>query len=147
MAIIFEGQSKCPLCNELLNSEKEFTMFPHFSTNIKDPISVFSDAGVHVSCVNNHPLGEKALSCRDKYHASLKLIKTPGTIATLLLTSNESEPLYAFNFLTIEKTDLGQWKEKSEFIAAASAYNNDGKWESLTDFNFLDHLVREVNNK
>lgn len=37
MAIIFENESTCPLCGQVLNKEKPYFLLPPLIGNVKDP--------------------------------------------------------------------------------------------------------------
>ena len=158
MAIIFEHQSQCPICGKELNEKNQFLMFPHFISNIKDPLFLFSDSGVHLNCLNEHPLGVNALFFKEKHyvvipsinsicHIDGKSIQDPRDIFVIgMLTSDKNENLFKFNFLVLNKKNLNKWKDKDEFIKAASEYKKQNKWSSLNSFNYLDYLINEVTN-
>jgi hypothetical protein len=156
MAIVIKGLSKCPLCGEVLDDNLEFTLFPPFTSNTKEPLFLFSDNGVHIACLDKHPLKEKALFNRVKYHKNLPSvnskciidgcsIENPSDVLAIgLLTSLETEALYKFNFITINKRNLMRWQERNEFVELVLKFMYDGKWNSLTSFNYLEYLIREV---
>lgn len=150
MALIFENQSKCPVCNLVLDNSRPYTMFPPFMGNKKDPMFTFSDNGVHNDCLNKHPFGEMALLYRDKYDEDIRVLRLKtiedrkNSIPFGLLTSDSKENLSKFNFLTLSKDDLKNWEQKDEFINVATKFNREGKWEGLAEFNYLDYLINEV---
>jgi hypothetical protein len=154
--MIFENKTKCPLCGEVLSSKDELEMFPHFVGNVKDSLFIFSDTAVHLSCLNKHPLRDMVLFFKNKYNSYLplknskciidgELIKEPRDIIFFgLLTSNENEELFKFNFLLLNKKNISKWHDKDKFITTANNFNQQGKWGNLTEFNLLDFLIKEL---
>jgi hypothetical protein len=118
--------------------------------NKKDPMFIFSDNGIHNDCLNNHPFSKMALLYREKYHEDigrlrLKKIEDRKKCTPFgLLTSYPKEDLSKFNFLTLSEDDLKSWKQKDEFINIARRFIQEGKWEGLTEFNYLDYLINKV---
>lgn len=159
MAIIFENLSTCPLCGTILNDEREFMLFPHFISNIHDPMSQFSDRGIHLDCLDKHPLKQDALLFTEEYHKVLpspksrssidgKLIENPEDILIIaLLTSNREEELFKYNFLVLNKKNLSDWKERNRLIDLIHKYQEEGKWKNLSSFNYLDYLVKELSGE
>jgi len=113
-------------------------------------MSIFSDNGVHNDCLNKHPFGKMALLYREKYHEYIETLRlktiedAKKSIPFGLLTSDHKESLSKFNFLTLSKDDLKNWKQKDEFINIARKFNQEGKWEGLAEYNHLDYLINEV---
>lgn len=157
MAIIFTDVSKCPICNDILGEERKYLILPNFISNVKDLLFEFSDCGVHLSCLSEHPLkdlifffkGEldKGMSSKKvRCNISGEFINNPRDIINFgLITSDEKEKLYEFNYLVFEKKNLNKWDRKDEFSQLISEFKNDGKWESISSFNYLDYLMKEVN--
>jgi len=157
MAIVFEDHSKCPLCNKILNNAEEYILFPPFIGNKKDPLFIFSDNGVHVKCLNEHPLGKHALLYLEKYDANIQSVKSgistsgevisnpANIIAFGLLTSDATEDLFKFNYFILNKANISEWKQRDEFIRIAARFNQEGKWEGITEFNYLDYLINLLN--
>jgi hypothetical protein len=157
MAMVFSNISKCPICGEVLNENKEYTMFPPFISNIKDPMFMFGDSGIHLSCLNNHPMGKKALLFREKFHEIKPSVNSkclldgnpiidPRDIFIIgLLTSNEEEELFKYNFLVFNRKNIGKWKDRDIFLKAVARYKEENKWESFSpDYNYLDNLVNKI---
>lgn len=156
MAIVMMGASVCPLCNKIIEEHESIVMFPPFVQNVKDSFYVFNDAGVHFSCVERHILGKQALIYRDNFLFKTRpenricdiggnKIESPSDYLFFdLLTSNVSESLNKFNFITIDKRNISKWKEKDEFLNLATKFLEDDKWGNLTDFNYLNYLITEV---
>jgi len=62
-----------------------------------------------------------------------------------LLTSDRLEPLFKYNFLTLDKNNIANWKEKEHFIATVSNFIAAGKWLDLTEeYKFWDGVMREI---
>lgn len=54
--MLFQGQSECVRCKQVLGDGREFTGFPPLINNMNDALYIFSDARAHVDCINKHPL-------------------------------------------------------------------------------------------
>lgn len=112
MAIIIEKESKCPLCGNFLDDSKEYILVPPIISNIKDPLFMFSDAGIHIDCIDENGFGSKLLQHIDLYNKHFppselkcfvdgKKIDHPEDLLFFgLLSSDETEDLYRFNYLT-----------------------------------------------
>ncbi|WP_212002731.1 hypothetical protein [Chitinophaga sp. HK235] len=156
MAIVFQGLSTCPLCEEILDKRNAYTMFPPLSGNAKEALYIFSDAAVHVDCLQKHPLCGMALSVRNQVDehrpspASVclvdgKIITDPRNILVIgLLTSDPLEDLHRFNFLTLNKNNISRWAYRDEFLTATKKFISDGKWEQEGPFNYLAHIINEL---
>lgn len=79
MALIFEGGSECVICGKVLNKEKEYTGFAPLTNNTKDNLYLFSDAGMHVDCLHQHPMGQLAIFTR---RCVVKVFSLQGTGAS-----------------------------------------------------------------
>jgi len=156
MAIIFEGLSKCVLCRQTLDSINEIMAAPPLTSNTKDPLFVFSDAGMHITCLNGHPLKESLLyniQQGDKIRGAAnaicivdgKLITHPDDFLTTgMLTSDLNEPLAAFNFIILNRNNKYRWDKRNEFISLVNEFIQSGKWESFGSFNYLEYLLKEL---
>lgn len=157
MAIIFENITKCPLCNDVLNTEKEYFMTPNLTTNQLDELFLVSDVGIHTECLNRSPFKGKLIKFIGQYDSSLEKMRilankyNPREIINFnLLSSNESEPLYKYNYLVIPKQELKIWNELDDFIEHANVFLDEGKWNGLNEFNYLEYLVntiKDISNK
>lgn len=58
-----------------------------------------------------------------------------------MLSSDQNEDLSKFNFLTLNKDNIDKWNQKDAFVSTARKFNQEGKWEGLTEFNYLDYLI------
>jgi len=54
MAMVILGTTKCPICDQVFLDGSDVVAFSWFETDC-DSLRVFSDAGVHFSCLKNHP--------------------------------------------------------------------------------------------
>jgi len=156
MAILLRGKSECPLCGKII-VEEEAILYTSFTSNAKDPLFMFSDAAVHTACNRHHKLGEKAMHYSEKAMfltarvnrkcvVDQRLITDPDDhVFTCLLTSDESEELYDFNFITINRKNILRYSDRENFILAALKFNKEGKWGSISNFNFLDYLLTSFN--
>lgn len=153
MAIVFENITKCPLCNDILSTEKEYIMTPNLITNQLDEFSLLSDVGIHTECLDRSPLKSRLIKFIDQYENSLKEIRrladkyNPREIINFnLLSSNESEPLYKYNYFVIPRQNLTEWNEYEDFIEHANAFLSEGKWKGVNGFNYLEYLLNTVKN-
>ncbi|MBS0031979.1 hypothetical protein ACTJJ0_33405 [Chitinophaga sp. 22321] len=151
MAIIFLNQSECALCGDILRDSSDLQMFPPLTNNMKDPLFIFSDAGVHASCLDKHSLKEEVMHyvdlqtdtfMRKTCHVSGEQINDVNDfISTGLLTSNKQEPLHQFNFLQMKKSQLHNWKERALFLETAAAFIAAGKWDGFMGYNGLQICI------
>nr|WP_295865444.1 hypothetical protein [uncultured Chitinophaga sp.] len=156
MALVFLSLTECILCNEVIDASRPFVGFPPFTGNTKDPLYRFSDSAVHESCLQHHPSCQQVRSILDAYDASLPsrggVCAVDGELITDshhflsfgLLTSDPQEELYRFNFLTLNRMNIGDWADRDAFIRTATAFLDAGKWEGTTKFNALAYLVLQV---
>lgn len=156
MSIILEQQSKCPICNTILDDSCEYILVPHIISNIKDPLFAFSDAGVHIDCIDQSGFGSKLLQHIDLYNKHFppselkclvdgKKIDHPEDLLFFgLLSSNEMEDLYQFNYLTFNLKNIGKWKKLNEFMSISEKFLSEGKWEGLKGFNKLEFITNKI---
>jgi hypothetical protein len=60
MALIFAGESRCPICGEVINQDDEIVATSHFIGDDTDPLWRFSDAAIHRHCF-------LAWECREEF--------------------------------------------------------------------------------
>ncbi|NLR62390.1 hypothetical protein HGH93_30140 [Chitinophaga polysaccharea] len=156
MAIIFEGMSTCPICDQLLDKGKPYMGFLPFTGNAKDRLFMFSDAGVHVDCLHNHPYGALALvhnnKCEEVVRPENRKCWVDGRIIDHMehvigfgmFTSDESEPLSKFNYMILNRLNLDRWPDRNAFISAAEEFLQAGKWGCLSEVNVLQIAINEV---
>lgn len=156
MAIVIEEHSRCPLCDTVLNSSKEYLMTPPLISNTLDQLFILSDAGIHVDCLNNSKLKDKLLHHLASYNNRMppsqircsidnQLMQDPRDLLTFgLLTSDESESLFQYNFLSFNKRNIHKWESRLAFISTAEQFLLEGKWQGLGDFNYLSYMLDKV---
>lgn len=156
MAIVFEGQSTCPICDAVLDRNKAFILVPAMMGNAKDPLFVFNDEGIHVECLNNHKFKNKLQQHIRLYNEHMppsklkcvidgEIIGSPEKLLFFgLLTSDETEELYAFNYLSFNLDNIGEWKELDRFLSVSEKFLSEDKWEGLTEFNELRYIIAKI---
>ncbi|MFI5148372.1 MAG: hypothetical protein ACHQRM_01485 [Bacteroidia bacterium] len=117
----------------------------------------FNDAAFHQKCLDESTLGKKAMGLASICYSHLKMkrcdaggnkITNPHDwLFFSVLTSDENEELFRFNFFTLDRTNIKDWKGKDNFIKLALKFNEEGKWANLTAFDFLGHLIDTINKK
>lgn len=75
MALIFIGQTKCCLCGEILDSSREFKGIPPLTNNTLDRLHVFSDGGVHISCLDQSEAKGDLNHCLNLHYQSLPAVQ------------------------------------------------------------------------
>lgn len=156
MAIIFEGLSKCPLCDKVLDKTKTYLGFPPVTNNKKDALFVFSDSGVHEECVNKHPFADRLHHIMQAYDSSLpvsrvcivdgQIIKHPDhMIGFGMLTSDEKQPLFKYNFIRLNKENICDWNQREEFLSIAKKFIDDGEWDNYGEIHRLQYLISIIN--
>jgi hypothetical protein len=159
MSIIFRNNTVCALCGKAIKNGEEIFSFPAFIQNTKDPFYQFNDASFHKLCLEENVLGKRAISYAQKFtHATRpenricfigkNLVHDFNDYIFIdMLTSNESEYLFKFNFLTIDKNNIRKWDERDEFLEAIVTLKNSEKWSDLDNFKYLDHLFYLISGK
>lgn len=159
MAIVIEQQSKCPVCNSFLDKDREYILVPPLTSNTKDPLFIFSDEGVHVECINKNKFKNKLLQHINSYHEQMhpaklrcvidgKIPDNPGDLLFFgLLTSDETEDLYEFNYLSFNLNNISKWKELDRFLCVSEKFLTENKWEGFNGFNKLEYLINKIKNK
>ena len=61
-----------------------------------------------------------------------------------VLTSNSSEKIFKYNLLTLDKKNLANWKDRTDFINSVIQFQDEAKWGDLTSFKYLNHLVDRI---
>ncbi|MFT3823156.1 MAG: hypothetical protein QM731_04515 [Chitinophagaceae bacterium] len=156
MAIVFEGLSKCPLCNEVLDKENEFMLVPPVISNTKDELFLFSDAGIHVECLDRSENRNKLLYHIQQYHELLSRAKLKSIadgeqagdgrdmLLIGLLSSNEKEELSEFNYTVLNLNKLKQWEDYDRFIDVAGKFLSEGKWGGYAGYNYLEKIMQQI---
>jgi len=153
MAILFINQTDCGICNKKITDSDSAFSFPSFIQNTKDRLYIFNDSVFHLNCLNTHPFGMKAIEFAKQYFYSVKLENRKCIIDGKiienfhdyifmdLLTSNENEKLYQFNFITLNRNNLHKWEDRNSFINIAEKFIEDEKWIDLASYKYLNKLI------
>jgi len=156
MAITIFNNTVCPVCHMQLEENDSLFSFPAFVSNTRDPFCQFNDASFHLNCLQQHELGNSAIQFAEKCiletRPENRICAVGGNIIENesdyifmgLLSSNEKEPLHRFNFLSLDKRNVGRWADRNDFIAIASEFKAQEKWQDLSDFKFLDYLIDKL---
>lgn len=156
MAITILNQSLCPICAKQLRHTDQVFSFPSFVQNAKDPYFQFNDSSFHVECLRSHPLGLKAMEFANQFLYATRpenricivggdrIKNMEDYIFIDLLTSNDHEDLYRFNFVTLCKRNLEKWKDRKMFLVFAAKFKELDKWGDISTFHHLDYLIERI---
>ena len=156
MAIVFLNQSKCSICDTIMYEHEEIILFPAFTSNQKDPLYPFSDESLHYSCLGKHLLHQKALAFRETILSKTRpenricdiggnRIDQPENYLFIgLLTSDELNPLYAFNFMNIDIQNIPKWSKKEGFLSLLEQFSVEDQLQSSSSFDYLDYLMKKI---
>lgn len=137
------------------NDEKKLYSFPAFVANSSDLMFKYNDQSFDLDSLNSEE-GQKAIQLSEQCLFNIKPVNRICTVSgnrimspdnylfIPLLTSNEKEALYKFNFLTFDRNNLSKWDEREKFIETAKHFKNEGKWSDSSDFKFLDDLIEKM---
>lgn len=126
MALVISGFTKCPICGNVIDTGQEIVAFQAFASRTS-PLWVFSDAALHKSCFDSHPLSGKALQIIKEHRENLqhicavcreKVVKPDDYFATFRFTENETSPLYKYRYLEFHRHHLAEWVDFDYFYAA-----------------------------
>ncbi|MDF2188611.1 hypothetical protein [Paraflavitalea sp. CAU 1676] len=158
MALIFIGKSVCPICKNVLHEGEAITGFPAFVPNNKDPIYFFNDGGFHQECVPKHEFGNLALKSvsldyeKVDYTRKICLVskeriaEMDDYFNTGLLTSDEHEPLYPYNFITLHKKYIKDWELKEDLLQKLIAFKENDRWNDYFGGRLLDDMIETIKN-
>ena len=156
MAITVLGQSICPLCGKKMYESEEIYSFPPFVQNTKDPYYYFNDTAFHKNCLSENQLGNSAIKFSNEFISKTNpknricsvgknpIRKVDDYIFIDLLTSDENEQLFKFNFTTLDVNNLGKWRDREDFLKLAINFQKSGKWKDLSKFKYLDNLIQRI---
>lgn len=156
MALVILGSSKCCICNNIINENDNYRGFPAFISNTKDSLYKFNDAVLHKECLENDSLKDKLIK-----HLSLFENRLPPSEQTCivdglkmkdpmqqfnigLLTSNEDDPLYKYNYIILNKHNINKWTALEEFISEVEKYLEEDKYKGFKGYNYLKYLIDEI---
>lgn len=158
MAITFINQTICPICGKEISNSEHFFSFPAFVQNTKDPFYQFNDSSFHAECLQKHPLGNKALEFANQFifktRPENRICSAGGNVIQSfddyifidLLTSNDHEELYGFNFTTLDKNNIKKWSDRSRFVTLAAKFKDEDKWGDLSTYRYLDNLIEKISS-
>ena len=69
MGIIWDGKTKCKICNKVLKNSDTIISYPDIIYDKNDPLHFFSGQNFHVVCISNHELSKKAIEILEKNEA------------------------------------------------------------------------------
>lgn len=154
MALVFRGQTQCPICHRLILEGQSITAFSAFIWNQQDPLSIFNDAAFHDKCFKKHRLAEAATArwneCKE-YHASRNRlcmicrnsITDPDNYLGLgYLTEEDDQPLFFFNYAHFHLSCLKNWSALSQLIKDLEKFDQSGKWKG----DYLRQLLIQLQN-
>lgn len=153
MALIFIGQSKCPICQQTLKEGDKITGFPAFISNYKDPLYFFNDNGFHEACVPKHAQGPLAVQLKNAFleetdPQSRQCLVSGKPVpqfdkyfCTGLLTSDQESPLFQYNFLSFDRSHIAEWPSRPELLQALVELKEQGKWDDCLGGGILDDMI------
>ena len=157
MAILLLGKSICPICNETIMSTDEYRSFPAFAVNMLDPLFFFSDSSFHWQCLTRHASGAKAISLSERFLEQIKpsnricyiggnlIARQEDHIFIDLLSSDPSDNLYQYNFLHLDRNNLGRWEQRGKIVSQLLALQKNGTWQELNSkHSYLGTLIEEL---
>lgn len=150
--MIVTRDTRCSICGLGFGQvSTEAVIFPDMPMNEMDPLHVFNDAAVHSSCLAAHPLTTKARSLL--VHAArrgpcaacgLAVTDAKPFFETWVLSSDDSDPLAAFNFLVVHEEHFSEWMEAARFESAVGANMGVDRWRGpLIEFVPWPRWVRD----
>lgn len=144
MAVFVPG-IRCALCGLPVVSLGEAAIFSPFIADRSDPLFVFSDSVVHVSCLSSHPLSAEARkwhdeatqarSVRERVCAACgqAVLDPDDYFATGLLSRAADDPLFEFNFVCLHRSHADSWPGFDKFRRRMEEAQSDGgKWRGPT---------------
>lgn len=138
-----------------MTEDDTLIMFPPFVANLKDPVYFFNDEAFHDACFQTHPLANRALALRELFeaatanrlcHISQKPVSAPeGGIFIPLITSDENEELYKFDFMCFDRNNISNWNEREYFIETMNRFKAEDKWRDRPGYEFFDRFLKNLN--
>jgi hypothetical protein len=119
---LFIPDIPCLICQKPIGKDEEKICFSPFVINKVDPLWMFSDGVFHAKCIQNHPLGIKALRLHDIFQAKISALHGEMNRTGLpqfnagLIVSDEHDPLYKYNFIQINLGKVVDWSEREMLV-------------------------------
>ena len=152
MALLLRGNSKCPICSNVIQQEDDVTVFPHFILNQADALFPLSDAACHSNCVNSDAVGRQMLVATRGYYACTG----PGKRICVVCENEVSDPddylligylgrstgdaLGRFEYTHLHRSHIHEWKQVDEFLSLAKKAINSDQWQGDALYN----IIREI---
>jgi hypothetical protein len=140
MAIVVLGKTLCPICNRVIDDEKQVISFPPIVTNEMDPLFLFHDSAFHEECFRRHPLAtaatirveemhEKTAPANRRCQVCMRLIVDPDDYFTLgHLVTAVNHPLWPYNYAQFHRSCLHDWKDRVFVKSLLEELLSSGKW-------------------
>jgi hypothetical protein len=158
MALVIVGESRCMICNRLLEDEHQVTSLPAFVSNRRDPLFRFNDAAFHRSCFSADPLAGAAA----ERSANVTRFGGPGYRRCVVcgeevsdpddhfgvgfLTDDRTSPVFEFNYLHLHRSHFAQWDRADYFRQRLQAFLASEAWEGpQVSFDASPQWVQEAN--
>lgn len=109
-----------------------------------------------MECLKRHPIGDRAIEFAEKFlfktRPENRICSVGGNIIRNfddyifidLLTSNDQEELYGFNFMTLDRNNLKQWDDRDRFVQLAIQFIELDKWGNFAAYKHLDNLIEKI---
>ncbi|HVU55803.1 MAG TPA: hypothetical protein VHD83_12155 [Puia sp.] len=158
MSILLLGKSTCRICGLTINEGDQYYCFPAFVINISDELFLFSDNNFHLDCLNRHKSTESAKKYADLFIEKIKpqnriclitgkkIINQEDHIYIGYLTSNDKDYLHQFNFTHVCKSSLYSWESRKQLVEELIKLKNSGKWKESNGQNYLENLIKVMDN-
>ncbi|GAA3931121.1 hypothetical protein GO495_15505 [Chitinophaga oryziterrae] len=138
MALIFYGSTTCSLCGCVLKENENILAIPAAIANKADPLYKFNDQAFHLECLKKQPEYkelELMLSLLNKHKSSkicfvcnLPITKPDDYIGLGLLTSDNSNPMFKYNFLEFHKQHFYEWEERKVLAEYLKIQKESHQW-------------------
>ena len=150
MSIVILGKTLCVVCNEPLLDGQSIESLPAFAWNESDVLFRFSDASVHVDCLDGDSRGAQVRAAvaellettgpgRRKCTVCDAEVQDPDDYLLLpRLTGDRDHPAYQFNYTHLHKSHVGEWDQYEKAMRALRSLAPDWRGGALR------HLLEEL---
>lgn len=140
MALFIPGMP-CIVCGQPMMASGDVMMFAAFVANRADPIFEFSDAAIHKTCFDQHPLSMEAKRWHDEaIHRAgpgKRICVVCGAVITEpddyfgtgLLSHDASSPLFEYNFVHLHRSHAARWSGLHKLQERIAAAHSSGTWQ------------------
>ena len=155
MAITILGETRCVICGELIDEKRPFRSFPAFVVNENDPIYLFSDGVCHDDCFANHYLKKVVMERLEEWEVNTgpgnrkcavyneEIMDPDDYLMIDHLTSDESNPVFRYNYTHLRKSHLGDWRELEKCIEDIKKFKESTNWGG----GYLEGLIESLNSR